>query len=50
MLHDELSFNRDAGFTKAHDRLPEFFKENLKPHNVTWDFTDEEIDQVLVGL
>ncbi len=50
VLHDELSFNRAAGFTKAHDRLPEFFKENLKPHNVTWDFTDAEIDQVLAGL
>jgi len=50
VLHDELSFNRDAGFTKAHDRLPEFFKENLKPHNVTWDFTDAEVDSVLEGL
>jgi aldehyde:ferredoxin oxidoreductase len=50
VLHDELSFNHDAGFTKAHDRLPEFFKENLKPHNVTWDFTNEEIDQVLGDL
>jgi aldehyde:ferredoxin oxidoreductase len=47
VLKDERSFNRDAGFTKAHDRLPEFFKENLKPHDVTWDFTDEEVDQVL---
>jgi aldehyde:ferredoxin oxidoreductase len=50
VLKDERSFNRDAGFTKAHDRLPEFFKENLKPHNVTWDFTDEEVDQVLEGF
>jgi aldehyde:ferredoxin oxidoreductase len=50
VLHDELSFNHDAGFTKAHDRLPGFFKENLKPHNVTWDFTDAEIDQVLEDL
>jgi len=25
VLHDELSFNRAAGFTPAHDRLPEFF-------------------------
>ena len=50
VLKDELSFNRDAGFTKAHDRLPEFFKETLKPHNVVWDFTDAEIDQVLAGL
>ncbi len=51
VLQDERSFNRDAGFTKAHDRLPEFFKENLKyPHNVTWDFTDAEIDAVLGDL
>lgn len=50
VLKDERSFNRDAGFTRAHDRLPEFFKENLKPHDVTWDFTDEEIDQVLAGF
>jgi aldehyde:ferredoxin oxidoreductase len=47
VLKDELSFNRDAGFTKAHDRLPEFFKDSLKPHGVTWDFTDDEVDQVL---
>jgi len=44
VLRDEVSFNRDAGFTTAHDRLPEFFKEALPPHNTTWDFTDEEID------
>jgi aldehyde:ferredoxin oxidoreductase len=48
VLTDERSFNRDAGFTRAHDRLPEFFKEPLKePHDVTWDFTDAEVDQVL---
>jgi aldehyde:ferredoxin oxidoreductase len=35
VLTDERSFNRDAGFTKEHDRLPAFFKETLKPHNVT---------------
>jgi aldehyde:ferredoxin oxidoreductase len=50
VLIDERSFNRDAGFTKAQDRLPEFFKENLKPHDVTWDFTDAEVDQVLEGF
>ncbi len=50
VLHDELSFNQDAGFTKAHDRLPEFFKEKLPPHNTTWDFSDQEIDQVLGDL
>ncbi len=50
VLRDERGFNRDAGFTQAHDRLPAFFKENLEPHNVTWDFTDAEIDQVLEGM
>jgi aldehyde:ferredoxin oxidoreductase len=50
VLHDELSFNRDASFTKAHDRLPAFFKENLKPHDLTWDFTDQEIDTGLGDL
>ena len=47
ILKDELEFNREAGFTKAHDKLPEFFKEELPPHNTTWDFTPEEVDQVL---
>jgi aldehyde:ferredoxin oxidoreductase len=50
VLKDERSFNRDAGFTKAQDRLPEFFKEKLKPHDVTWDFTDAEVDKVLEGF
>ena len=50
VLHDERSFNRDAGFTPAQDRLPAFFKEKLKPHNTSWDFTDTEIDQVLGDL
>jgi aldehyde:ferredoxin oxidoreductase len=50
VLRDERSFNRDAGFTKAQDRLPEFFKEKLKPHDVTWDYTDAEVDQVLEGF
>jgi aldehyde:ferredoxin oxidoreductase len=50
VLKDERSFNREAGFTPAHDRLPEFFQENLEPHNVTWDFTDAEVDQVLAGF
>lgn len=47
ILKVEKQFNKDAGFTKSHDRLPEFFKENLKPHNVTFDITDEELDTTL---
>jgi aldehyde:ferredoxin oxidoreductase len=50
VMRDERSFNRDAGFTKAHDRLPWFFKEKLKPHGVHWDFTDDEVDKVLEGF
>ena len=46
ILKAERDFNKRAGFTNAHDRLPEFFEEELPPHNVTWDFTDEEIDEV----
>jgi aldehyde:ferredoxin oxidoreductase len=45
ILKDENTFNERAGFTKAHDRLPDFFKEPLPPHNTTWDFTDEELAQ-----
>ncbi len=47
ILKVERGFNKAAGFTNAHDRLPEFFEyEPLPPHNVVWDFTPEEIDQV----
>ncbi len=47
VLNKELEFNRKAGFTKAHDRLPEFMKkEPLPPHNVVFDVPDEELDQV----
>ncbi len=45
ILKTERAFNQEAGFTSAHDRLPEFFeKEALPPHNLVWDFTGEEID------
>ncbi|VFQ44485.1 aldehyde ferredoxin oxidoreductase family protein [Desulfoluna butyratoxydans] len=46
-LETEKAFNRAAGFTKHDDRLPAMFKENLEPHNVTWDFTDDELDGTL---
>ena len=46
ILRTEHEFNLAAGFTNKDDRLPEFFsKESLPPHNVVWDFTDEEIDE-----
>lgn len=46
ILQTENDFNKKAGFTKAHDRLPDMFKAPLPPHNTTWDFTDEELQQV----
>jgi aldehyde:ferredoxin oxidoreductase len=47
ILKAEIGFNQRAGFTNADDRLPEFFEEECPPHNTTWDFTEQEIDQVL---
>jgi len=45
ILLREHEFNLAAGFTNKHDRLPEFFEyEPVSPHNVVWDFSDEEID------
>ncbi len=44
ILKTERAFNQKAGFTAAHDRLPEFFSEPVPPHNAVWDFSDEEID------
>ncbi|MCL0094896.1 hypothetical protein M1N58_03285 [Dehalococcoidales bacterium] len=43
----ERAFNQAAGFTRSHDRLPEFMKyEKLPPHNVVFDVPDEELDKV----
>jgi aldehyde:ferredoxin oxidoreductase len=47
ILKVERGFNQRAGFTNADDRLPEFFEEECPPHNVTWQFTGEEIDEVM---
>ncbi|SKA74505.1 aldehyde ferredoxin oxidoreductase family protein [Desulfobaculum bizertense] len=44
-LKDEHGFNADAGFTKHDDQLPRWFKEALPPHNVTWDFTEEQLQE-----
>ena len=44
ILKLERGFNIAAGFTSAHDRLPEFFEELCPPHNAVWDFTEKEID------
>ena len=46
ILKIERAFKIKAGLNSADDRLPEFMKyEALPPHNVTWDFTNEEIDE-----
>lgn len=46
ILKTERDFNLRAGLTSADDRMPEFMKyETLPPHNVVWDFTNEEIDE-----
>ena len=43
----ERSFNEAAGFTRVHDRLPEFMKdEKLPPHNVVFDVPDKTLDEV----
>ncbi|MEA3435607.1 MAG: aldehyde ferredoxin oxidoreductase C-terminal domain-containing protein [Thermodesulfobacteriota bacterium] len=47
VLEKERDFNIRAGFSNKDDRLPEFFmKEALPPHNITFQVTDEELDQV----
>ncbi|MEW5952945.1 MAG: aldehyde ferredoxin oxidoreductase C-terminal domain-containing protein [Bacillota bacterium] len=47
ILKNELEFNRRAGFTKAHDRLPEFFyTEELAPHNTKFALK-EEMDELV---
>jgi len=47
ILRTERAFNAAAGFTAAHDRVPEFMKlEKLPPHEVTFDVPDEELDRV----
>lgn len=43
----ERQFNEAAGFTSAHDRMPDFMKyEKLPPHNTVWDVPDAILDMV----
>jgi len=43
----ELEFNRRAGFTKVHDRLPEWMtREPIPPHNAVFDIPAEELDGI----
>lgn len=47
ILTMERDFNKQAGFTAQHDRLPRFFKtEALAPHNIKFQVNDEDLDQV----
>ncbi len=47
ILKSERDFNFRAGFTEKDDRLPEYFKkEPLAPHNVTFQVSDEDLDEV----
>ena len=46
----EREFNRQAGFTSADDRLPEWMtEERLPPHQAVFDVPDEELDRNLCG-
>ena len=43
----ELKFNEAAGFNKAQNRLPEFFRrEKLSPRGVVFDIPNSQIDRV----
>ncbi len=45
VLRTEHDFNIRAGFTKAHDRLPEFMNEvKIKPHDLVFDVPYDEVD------
>lgn len=51
ILKMERLFNEKAGFTAADDRPPEFMRyEELPPHNVVWNVTDEQLDQVFAWV
>ncbi len=43
----EREFNRNAGFTPANDRLPEYMSsEPLPPNNSVFDVPGEDLDKV----
>jgi aldehyde:ferredoxin oxidoreductase len=47
ILSAERDFNKRAGFTAEHDRLPRFFTEEpIAPHNVTFQIKEEELDKL----
>jgi aldehyde:ferredoxin oxidoreductase len=47
----EREWNKQAGFTKADDRLPEFMtREPLPPNNPVFDVSDEDLDTIFDEL
>ncbi|MFH0730950.1 MAG: aldehyde ferredoxin oxidoreductase C-terminal domain-containing protein [Pseudomonadota bacterium] len=47
ILKNEREFNKKAGLTAEHDRLPKYFTTDaLAPHNVRFSVKDEELDSV----
>ncbi len=47
----EREWNKEAGFTKAHDRLPEFMtREPLPPNNAVFDVSEAELDTIYDNL
>jgi aldehyde:ferredoxin oxidoreductase len=51
VLRIEHDFNRRAGFTTAHDRLPEFMsEEKIKPHDLVFDVPYDEVDTLIGKL
>ncbi len=48
ILQDEQRFNEAAGLGKASDQLPRWFRQALPPHNVTWDFSNDELQAAKV--
>jgi len=51
ILKKERAFNEAAGFTKAHDRLPQFmYDEPLPPHNQVFDIQESDLDSVYADL
>lgn len=45
VIRTEREFNARAGFTRAHNRLPEFFREEILPDTQTvFDVPEEELD------
>jgi aldehyde:ferredoxin oxidoreductase len=46
-IKDELRFNRAAGWSPVHDRVPEFMRiEKLPPNDVVFDVPQDEIDAI----